>query len=97
MFAVIVYDIPSDEKGTKRGNKVRKLCVKYGYHVQNSVFEMTVDYGQLLKIENDICKIIDSAVDSVRVYNIGKVRTDTNVIVLGRREVCESSDTCFML
>lgn len=97
MFAVLVYDIPSDDKGTKRRNKIHKLCSKYGYHVQNSVFELDIDYAQLVRLQHEIVKIIDGEVDSVRVYHLGKERTETNVVVLGREELCESDDSCFMI
>lgn len=97
MFALLVYDIPADKSGTKRRNIVHKICKKYGYHVQNSVFELTVDYTQLKKIEHDIENSIDPITDSIRIYHIGKKRTETNVICLGRTELCESSDSCFII
>lgn len=97
MFAVLVYDIPSDMNGIKRRNKVYKICKRYGYHVQNSVFELTVDYSQLLKLEHDIEKILDGSYDSVRVYHLGKSRTENNVVCLGKTELCESDDSCFLL
>lgn len=97
MFSIIVYDIPSDEGGTKRRNKVYKICQKYGYHVQNSVFELDITYSQAIKIKHDIEKIIDGNTDSVRIYNLEKDRTNTNVILLGKRESFESNDICFVL
>lgn len=97
MFAVIVYDIPSTKEGAKRSSAVRKICAKYGYHVQNSVFELDIDYSSVMKIVHDIEKIIDKQADSVRLYSLGKSRTENNVIIIGREELCESSDDCFML
>ena len=97
MFAVLVYDIPSDDKGTKRRNKIYKICSKYGYHVQNSVFELDIDYAQLIRIQHEIIKIIDVEIDSVRVYYLGKDRTDTNTVVLGRHDICESNLDCFII
>ena len=97
MFAVLVYDIPSDDAGMRRRNKIYKLCKKYGYHVQNSVFELDVDYTQLLRIEHEIEGILDGTQDSVRVYSLGKSRTDNNVICLGKREICESDEDSFIL
>ena len=97
MFALIVYDIPSDMEGTKRRNAVYKMCRQYGYHVQNSVFELTVNYSQLCRIEHEIEKRINPDLDSVRIYHIGKERTDTNVKCLGRTELCESDDSCFII
>ena len=97
MFAIIVYDIPSDPSGMKRRNKVYKLCKKYGYHVQNSVFELTLDYSSLLRLEHNIEHEIDSKYDSVRIYSLGKTRTDENVKILGKRELLESNDSAFIL
>lgn len=97
MFAVFVYDIPSDSEGVKRRNKLYKLCCKYGYHVQNSVFELDIDYAQLIRIQHETEKIIDKTFDSVRVYHLGKSRTDTNTVILGRQDLCESDSSCFML
>lgn len=97
MFAVLVYDIPSTTMGTKRRNHVFKLLREYGYHVQASVFELTVDYAQLLVLEKKIRDMIDMNEDSVRVYILGKERKDTNVILLGRREMLESDDDAFVL
>lgn len=97
MFALIVYDIPSTKSGMKRSSSVRKLCAQYGYHVQNSVFEFDIDYSQMLKIVHGIENIIDKNCDSVRLYSLGKSRTENNVIIIGKREFCESSDDCFML
>ena len=92
MFAVIMYDIPSDEEGTKRRTKVHNLLLKYGYHVQNSAFELTVDYGKLLTLIHEISKIIDNEVDSVRLYKLGAKRTSENVVLIGKREYVETSD-----
>lgn len=97
MFAVVVYDIPSDESGKTRRQKVHKLCQKYGYHVQNSVFELDITYSDLLKVKHDIEKVIDDETDSVRLYVLGRERTNNNVILLGKREACELNDSCFIL
>lgn len=97
MFSIIVYDISFDSNGLERRNKIYKLCKKYGYHVQNSVFELDVDYSQLIRIEHEVNSIINHDLDSVRVYLLGKKRVDTNVHCLGKRELCESDDDCFMI
>ena len=97
MFAILVYDIPSDSEGTKRRNKIYKLCSKYGYHVQSSVFELDTDYSQLVRIEHEVENVINKEFDSVRVYRLGKERTDANVCVLGKHSLCESDDSCFII
>lgn len=96
MFAVLVYDIPSHDGGLKRRNRIFKICRKYGFHVQASVFELDIDAGELLHVEHEISKVLDAKTDSVRVYHLGKRRTDTNVVCLGKREVIETSDSAFI-
>lgn len=97
MFCLLVYDVPSDIAGTKRRNAIYNMCLKHGYHVQNSVFEFDIDYGTMLKIERAIENIIDVSVDSVRVYSLGKKRTETNVKVIGKKERIESNNICVIL
>ena len=73
------------------------LCKSQGWHVQKSVFEFDIDYGALKRLEHKISKIIDKELDSVRIYYLGKQRTDTNVILLGKRELVESNDVSIIL
>ena len=51
--------------------KVAKECVNYGQRVQNSVFEVDVDYGTFLKLKDRLMKIIDEEQDSLRFYYLG--------------------------
>ena len=97
MFALLVYDIPNDEDGKKRYYKLYNLCKSHGWHVQKSVFELDIDYGSLMRLEHKIENVIDKDVDSVRIYYIGKARTDTNVILLGKREMIESNDSTIII
>lgn len=39
MYAILVYDIVTDDQGKKCLPKVFKICKKYLIHIQNSVFE----------------------------------------------------------
>ena len=50
---------------------VAKECVNYGQRVQNSVFEVDVDYGTFLKLKDRLMKIIDEEQDSLRFYYLG--------------------------
>lgn len=95
MFCILVYDIPMDNNGTKRRNAIYNLCIKYGYHVQNSVFEFDTDFGTMSKIKHSIEKIIDPTCDSVRMYRLKK-HTDENVSIIGKRENIESNDSCII-
>ena len=60
-----------DAAGRKRLRKVAKECVNYGQRVQNSVFEVDVDYGTFLKLKDRLMKIIDEEQDSLRFYYLG--------------------------
>ena len=73
MMVLVTYDVStSDNKGKARLRKVAKECQNYGQRVQNSVFEINVDHGTLLKVKDKLLKLIDENEDSVRFYYLGK-------------------------
>ena len=72
MMTLVSYDGSTvDAAGRKRLRKVAKECVNYGQRVQNSVFEVDVDYGTFLKLKDRLMKIIDEEQDSLRFYYLG--------------------------
>lgn len=72
MMTLVSYDVSTvDFAGKKRLRKVAKECVNYGQRVQNSVFEVDVDYGTFLKLKDRLIKIIDEDQDSLRFYYLG--------------------------
>ena len=72
MITLVSYDVSTvDAAGRKRLRKVAKECVNYGQRVQNSVFEVDVDYGTFLKLKDRLMKIIDEEQDSLRFYYLG--------------------------
>ena len=72
MMTLVSYDVSTvDAAGRKRLRKVAKECVNYGQRVQNSVFEVDVDYGTFLKLIDRLMKIIDEEQDSLRFYYLG--------------------------
>lgn len=72
MMILVSYDVSTvDAAGRKRLRKVAKECVNYGQRVQNSVFEVDVDYGTFLKLKDRLMKIIDEEQDSLRFYYLG--------------------------
>ncbi len=72
MMTLVSYDVSTvDVAGRKRLRKVAKECVNYGQRVQNSVFEVDVDYGTFLKLKDRLMKIIDEEQDSLRFYYLG--------------------------
>lgn len=72
MMTLVSYDVSTvDAADRKRLRKVAKECVNYGQRVQNSVFEVDVDYGTFLKLKDRLMKIIDEEQDSLRFYYLG--------------------------
>ena len=72
MMTLVSYDVSTvDAAGRKRLRKVAKECVNYGQRVQNSVFEVDVDYGTFLKLKDRRMNIIDEEQDSLRFYYSG--------------------------
>ena len=72
MMVLVSYDVSTtDSKGKSRLRKVAKECQNYGQRVQNSVFEIDVDYGSFLKIKDSLLKLIDETHDSIRFYYLG--------------------------
>ncbi len=72
MMALITYDIDTTTPtAKKRLRHVAKKCVNHGQRVQNSVFEMNMDYGSFLRLKTDLLKIIDKEKDSIRFYYLG--------------------------
>lgn len=72
MMTLVSYDVcTTDAKGKSRLRKIAKHCQNYGQRVQNSVFELDVDYGTFLKIKHKLLKLMDSEKDSLRIYYLG--------------------------
>lgn len=72
MMTLVSYDVSiTDNKGKTRLRKVSKECQNYGQRVQNSVFEIDVDYGTFLKVKDKLLKIIDPRHDSLQIYYLG--------------------------
>lgn len=72
MMVLVSYDVATtDSKGKTRLRKVAKECQNYGQRVQNSVFEIDVDYGTFLKVKDKLIKLIDEKSDSLRFYYMG--------------------------
>lgn len=72
MMTLITYDIDTTTaEARKRLRLVAKKCVNYGQRVQNSVFEMNMDYGSFIRMKAELLKIIDKEKDSIRFYYLG--------------------------
>lgn len=83
MLILVTYDVETTTpEGQKRLRNVAKVCLNYGQRVQNSVFECVIDFSQYTKFKLELMGIIDSAKDSLRIYNLGNHYT-TKVDIMG--------------
>lgn len=73
MYALVMYDI-STKSGSKRLNQVMKYCRDYGQRIQNSVFEIKLDYDKFLKFQEYLISLINPDEDSLKIYYLGKNR-----------------------
>lgn len=72
MLVLVSYDVSTVEKeGKVRLRKVAKECLNHGQRVQNSVFEVNLDYSKFLKLKDRLLRLIDSEKDSLRFYYLG--------------------------
>lgn len=72
LLVLITYDVSTTSNGGKRRlRKVAKKCEDFGVRVQNSVFECIVNATQLKKLELELEALVDTSVDSLRIYKLG--------------------------
>lgn len=72
MMVLISYDVcTQDPDGRKRLRLVAKKCQSRAQRVQNSVFEANLDYGEFMKLKEELVSIIDAECDSLRFYYLG--------------------------
>lgn len=69
MFVILTYDV-----GIKRVSKVMKICRKYLFHMQNSVFEGTITRSRLNKLKTELEKNIEKELDSVCIYEFESLK-----------------------
>ena len=66
------YDVKTSELGgARRLRRIAKICQNYGQRVQFSVFELQVEPAQWVTIRQQLCDLMDPAVDSLRFYHLG--------------------------
>lgn len=69
---LVTYDVNTETNdGKRRLRKAAKICTKYGQRVQNSVFECVIDSSHMVLLKRELEDIIDSELDSLRLYNLG--------------------------
>lgn len=69
MFVILVYDVAEE-----RVTKALKVCRKYLFWVQNSVFEGEISEGNLYKLKSELRRSLDLEKDSVVIYNLRTTR-----------------------
>ncbi len=73
MFVFITYDVNiTSSQCEKRLRNAARACLNYGKRVQNSVFECILTEAQFVMLKNQLKNIIDSELDSIRFYILGK-------------------------
>ena len=69
MFVIVTYDV-----NKKRVGRILKLCRRYLFRVQNSVFEGEITESRLEELKRSLYKLIDTATDGVRIYKFNSVK-----------------------
>ncbi|MEG2347793.1 MAG: CRISPR-associated endonuclease Cas2 [Cetobacterium sp.] len=64
-YIFLFYDV-----GEKRVNKVFKICKKYLNHHQKSVFRGNITPANIIKIEDELNKIIDKNYDFINIIKL---------------------------
>lgn len=65
MYVILVYDV-----NEKRIPHVHRVCRKYLFWVQNSVFEGELTEGKLKKLRQELSKVIVEDEDSIIIYRL---------------------------
>lgn len=75
MYVILVYDV-----NIKRNSKVMKICRKYLYHVQKSVFEGRITEAKLKSLKREIKKVSHDE-DSIMIYEFDSLRYATKEVI----------------
>lgn len=95
-MVLISYDVSTtDLSGRRRLRKIAKECVNYGQRVQNSVFEVNVDYSEFIKLKDRLLKLIDESEDSLRIYYLGN-NWKRRIEHFGAKETYDSEGTLIL-
>jgi len=71
-YAFVFYDIADRESkaGKNRVTKVFKICKKYFKHHQKSIFRGNITPSNLIKLKNELEKVIDKDLDFISILKI---------------------------
>jgi len=76
---VIMYDISDDRTRTK----LFKLLKRYGEPVQLSIFEAIISEAQFAEMRREVARLMGSAADQVRYYEICQT-CDRGIVIFGQ-------------
>lgn len=72
MFVLITYDVNVEtSEGKSQLRRIAKECVNYGQRVQNSVFEVNLEYGKFILLTDRLIRLMDQEKDNLRFYYLG--------------------------
>lgn len=92
MLVLITYDVSTaNAVGKRRLRQVARKCVAHGQRVQNSVFECSLDAGQLRMLQAELTALIDPKTDSLRFYSLGN-RYQSKVQHIGAHPAYQPDD-----
>ncbi|MCC0668799.1 MULTISPECIES: CRISPR-associated endonuclease Cas2 [unclassified Clostridioides] len=83
-YVFVVYDV-----GEKRVNKVFKICKKYLYHFQKSVFRGEITPSKIMNLKHDLENIVDKDNDFVCIIKL----MNSNIFeeeIIGNNSNCEN-------
>lgn len=80
-YIFLFYDISE-----KRVNSIFKICKKYLFHYQNSVFCGEISPSNLLKLKNEILKKIDIEEDAICIIKLNKINFEKEEIGVLKKE-----------
>lgn len=64
-YVILMYDVKQERVG-----KVYRVCKKYLYHLQNSVFRGLITESKLLKLKHELIGCIDEQEDFVLILKM---------------------------
>lgn len=72
MVMLVTYDVSTtNAAGKRRLRMIAKICLDYGQRVQNSVFELDLDYATWVQCRARLIETMDADEDSLRFYRLG--------------------------
>jgi len=71
-YVFLMYDIADieSEAGKNRVAKVFKICKKYLTHHQKSVFKGSITPSKLIKLTDELTKVIDNELDTISIIKL---------------------------